>query len=73
MQFVKITHIYLNIFWQRLFQSGSSIQSDISVLTLQQCINMAGSLVGEWLGHSLAVLGVDGSNPLTAWFELPYA
>ncbi len=25
-----------------------------------------GSLVGEWLGRSLAVLGVDGSSLLTA-------
>ncbi len=33
---------------------------------------------GEWLEHSLAVLGVDGSSPLTAsqrydGFNSPYA
>ena len=29
-------------------------------------IYIQGSSVGEWLGHSLAVLGVDGSSLLTA-------
>ncbi len=40
----------------------------ISTLIKKALVYLAykGSSVGEWLGHSLAVLGLDGSSLLTA-------
>ena len=39
----------------------------ISLLSeIVDILYISGSSVGEWLGHSLAVLGVDGSSLLTA-------
>ena len=57
-------------------QSELKIMAD-QLLYFIYSLNITRGSVREWLGHSLAVMGVDGSSLLTAsitkmlWFELP--
>ena len=54
-------------------EEEKTVMEESKVDFYQSDLNAEGSSVSEWLGHSLVVLGVDGSTLLTMmlWFQLP--